>query len=108
MVFVQVLSDTREIIARYREMFDVASHFLATSRGIDVKVGNMPGFDQLPKGVGGLEALELAESLDGQNIGRIEILVFPIQLFIGLVEIFFVGDGIAAAVLEVRKWKGAP
>ena len=86
-------------------MFGISRRLLAPTRRADMEVGNVPGFDQAPKGVGSLEALELAQPFDGQNIWRVEFLNLPLKLFIGLAEIFFVGNGVAFTIGEIEKMK---
>nr|VFJ89312.1 MAG: Pentapeptide repeat-containing protein [Candidatus Kentron sp. LFY] len=79
---------------------------LIPARRIDMKVGDMPVLQQLAEGIGGLETIELADSLDGQDIRGIQFLEFAVQIFILFVEILFIGDGESLAMLEVQKMTG--
>lgn len=48
MIFVKILSNAGQVIARYGEMFNVSRHFAAPC-GIDMKIRYMPGLNELPK-----------------------------------------------------------
>lgn len=84
-------------------MLGLAGGLLAAAGGFDMKVGDVPRLDEPPDGIGGLEAFELAEPLDCQYVGGIERLVFAGELFVGLVEVLLIGDGVAAPLFKIKE-----
>ena len=65
MVLVQVLGNTREVLAGFREMFHNAGRLLAAARSAYVEIRDVPVLEKLAQGAGGLKTLELTEALDG-------------------------------------------
>ena len=98
-VFVEILRDERQILALGRKMFGEAC-VLNGPRRADVKVGDVPVLDEIAKCARRLETLELSQSLDRQNVGRVERLLLAV--FLGPLgsDVALVSDGVAGAVLE--------
>ena len=86
-------------------MFVLTNGLFTASSEVNVEVGHMPVFNQLPKGIGSLKTLELPQTLDGQGILP-DILLLSLELLILLVEIFLVGDGVAGTLDEIKKVVG--
>src|ERR1700722_13507650 len=78
-VFIKILSDARKILARLRQVLHDTGGLFPSSRGTDVEVRDMPILKELPQGVGCLEALELSESLNSEDIWRLQLLLFALK-----------------------------
>lgn len=104
MVFVKITYYPRQIVARFGQMLRFAGDFLSAPRGFDVKIRDVPFLDEPANGIGRLESVELAKSFDRENVGG-NALLFSGQFLVALVEIFFVGNGVTVAILEVKEVK---
>ena len=56
------------------------SNFLLRARPADMKVGEVPVFDERAQSYSGRESLKLRESLDRQDIGALKCLSLTVQL----------------------------
>ncbi|ETP63705.1 hypothetical protein BDSB_18105 [Burkholderia dolosa PC543] len=100
----QIICDERQVVSSRRKVLGI-SFFLARACVGNMKIGNMPIFDHHSECAGRLEPFELAQSLDCQNVRRIELLLLPIQGLVGLGEILFIRNCIAPPIREIEKSK---
>src|SRR6218665_2618240 len=105
MMLEQVVGHQRQVVSPGREVFGKAV-FLAGAGLGDVEVGDVPVLDHQTEGTGRLEALELPQAFDGEGVRGVEFLLLTGQVFVGLGEVFLVGDGIALACREVEEAEG--
>src|SRR6218665_3480176 len=105
MMLEQVVGHQRQVVFPGREVFGKAV-FLAGAGLGDVEVGYVPVLDHQTEGTGRLEALELPQAFDGEDVRGVQFLLLTGQVFVGLGEVFLVGDGIALACREVEEAEG--
>jgi len=79
----QEFHDEGEVLSLTRQVLGVA-RFGLRSRPADMEIGEVPVLDQVTQGHHRREALELRQSLDGEDVRTLERLLFALELlFIG-------------------------
>ena len=102
----KVFCNLLEVVSRDREVIGVPNRLLDAPGHTDVKIRDVPVFDQPTQFVGCPEPLELSQPLDGEDVPLSQVLSLLRQFLVRLVEILLVRDRFPDAVGEVQEVKG--
>ena len=94
-----------DVVTSVGEVFGIAFIFAGTGIG-NVKVGNMPVFDQVAEFRNYPEFFELAEALDGEDVRFIESVFLALFLNAGFAVGRFISDGSAFASGKIYEMPG--
>ena len=97
----QVFCDLLEVVPRDREVLGVPNRLLDAAGHTDVKIRDVPVFDQPTQFVGCPEPLELSQPLDDKDVPLSQVLSLLRQFLMRLVEILLVRDRLPNTVGEV-------
>ena len=95
----------REIIPAFGQVLYFCK--ILISPGVrNMKIGNVPVFDQMAKRGGCFEPGKLAQAFYGKNVRGLEFLIFTLKFGIGLINVLFVGNGKPFSLFKIQEMKG--